>query len=83
MSDCPLVRLANNRKILKKFEQIGKVAIPISMWPWFFDALTTIARDGGHREIHCAILEGYLVFSRTPIARRTAFDSERQELWDN
>ncbi len=46
MDDCPLVRLANNRKILKKFEQTGKVAIPLSDWIRFFEALTMMTRDG-------------------------------------
>ena len=63
------MRLVNNRKILKTFEQTGKVTIPISEWLFFFEALTTIAHDNGQREIYCAIGERYLVFSRTPIDR--------------
>jgi len=35
MSDCPLVRLFNNSKILRTFEQTGKVMIPISEWLFF------------------------------------------------
>lgn len=81
MSDCPLVRLANNRKILKKFNQTGMVAIPVSMWLWFFEALTTIARDGERREIHCAIVEGYMVFSQTPFSWKTIKTIEGMSEW--
>ena len=40
MSDCPLVRLATNLKLLKQFEQTGQVVIPIADWICFFEALT-------------------------------------------
>jgi len=67
---CPLVQLANNRQILKKFEESGMVAIPVSEWLRFFEALAFITREGGRREIYCAIIGGYTVFSKTPIKRR-------------
>ena len=70
MSDCPLVRLATYLKLLKQFEQTGQVVIPIADWIRFFEALTFLNRDGGHREIYCAIGERYLLFSKTPIERK-------------
>jgi len=73
MSDCPLVQLAANLKLLKQFEQTGQVAIPIADWIRFFEALTFLNRDGGHKEIYCAIGARYLVFSKTP-NERTAKD---------
>jgi hypothetical protein len=82
MSDCPLVRLVNNRKILKTFEQTGKVTIPICEWLFFFEALTTIARDGGQREIYCAIGARYLVLSKTPIERETKTAPTQNELFE-
>ena len=69
MSDCPLVRLATNLKLLKQFEQTGQVAIPIADWIRFFEALTFLAHGDGQREIYCAIGARYLVFSKTPIER--------------
>ena len=81
MSDCPLVRLVNNRKILKTFEQTGKVTIPISEWLFFFEALTTIAHDYGQREIYCAIGARYLVFSKTPIDREAKMWQTQNELF--
>jgi len=82
MSDCPLVRLVNNRKILETFEQTGKVTIPISEWLFFFEALTTIARDGGQREIYCAIGARHLVFSKAPIEREAKTGSIQDELFE-
>src|SRR5262245_31020385 len=82
MSDCPLVRLATNLKLLKQFEQTGQVVIPVSEWLHFFEALTTIARDGGHREIYCAFAGEYLVFSRTPLERRAKKEPTQNELFD-
>jgi hypothetical protein len=81
MSDCPLVRLVNNRKILKTFEQTGKLTLPISEWLFFFEALTTIAHDYGQREIYCAIGARYLVFSKTPIEREATTDRTQDELF--
>jgi hypothetical protein len=66
MDNCPLVRLAYGHKILKQFEQTGKVAIHLNDWIRFFEALTFVNRDGGHREIFCAFAGEYLVFSKTP-----------------
>jgi len=66
MSDCPLVRLATNLKLLRQFEQTGQVVIALYDWIRFFDALAFINRDGGHREIYCAFAGEYLVFSKTP-----------------
>ena len=82
MSDCPLVRLVNNRKILKTFEQTGKVTIPISEWLFFFEALTTVAHDSGQREIYCAIEARYLVFSKTPIEREAKTRPTQNELFE-
>ena len=81
MFDCPLVRLVNNRKILKTFEQTGKVTLPISEWLFFFEALTAIAHDYGQREIHCAIGARYLVFSKTPIEREATTGRTQDELF--
>jgi hypothetical protein len=67
MSDCPLVRLASNLKLLKQFEHSGQVVIPVSDWIRFFEALAFLNRNGGHGEIYCAIGARYLVFSKTPI----------------
>jgi hypothetical protein len=69
MSDCPLVRFATNLKLLKTFEQNGQVAIPIADWPYFFEALAFLKRNGGHRETYCAFAGEYLLFSKTPIER--------------
>jgi hypothetical protein len=44
VSDCPLVRLAQHRKILKTLEQPGMVAIPMNQWLRFFEALEFISR---------------------------------------
>ena len=74
MSDCPLVRLATNLKLLKQFEQTGQVVIPIADWIRFFEALTFLNRDGGHREIYCAIGERYLLLSKTHIERKASSD---------
>jgi len=82
MSDCPLVRLATNIKLLKQFEQTGRAVIPITEWIQFFEALTTIARDGGHREIHCAFAGEYLVFSKAPLERRAKKEPIQSELFD-
>ena len=82
MSDCPLVRFVNNRKILKTFEQTGKVTIPISEWLFFFEALTTIAHDYGYEEIYCAIGARYLVFSKTPIEREATNGPNQNELFE-
>lgn len=71
MSDCPLVRLATNLKLLKQFEQTGQVVIPLTDWIRFFEALAFMNRDG-HQEICCAIVEGRLVFSKTPLKKKPA-----------
>jgi hypothetical protein len=82
MSDCPLVRLATNLKLLKQFEQTGQVVIPVSDWIRFFEALTFLNRDCGHREIHCAIGSRYLVFSKTPIERKARKEPTQSELFE-
>jgi len=71
MSDCPLVRLATNLKLLKQFEQTGQVVIPLTNWIRLFGALAFMNRDG-HQEINCAIMEGRLVFSKTPFKKKPA-----------
>jgi hypothetical protein len=51
MSDCPLVRLASNRKILKKLNESGIVTIPLADWLRFFEALAFMIQDGSQRLI--------------------------------
>jgi hypothetical protein len=53
MDVCPLVKLTKNRRTLKKFEETGRVALPLSDWLRFFEALTFLDREGGQREIYC------------------------------
>ena len=72
MSDCPLVRLATNIKLLKQFEHTGQVVIPLSDWIRFFEALAFVNRDGGHREIFCAFAGEYLVLSKAPFEKKPA-----------
>jgi hypothetical protein len=71
MSDCPLVRLTTNIKLLKQFEQTGQVLIPLTDWIRFIEALAFMNRDG-HQEIYRAIVEGRLVFSKTPLKKKPA-----------
>jgi hypothetical protein len=80
MDDCPLVRLAYGRKILKQFEETGKVVIHLNDWIRFFEALASV-NDGGHREIFCAFAGKYLVFSNTPFKKKPA--PSQQDLFDN
>jgi hypothetical protein len=82
MSDCPLVRLATNIKLLKQFEHTGQVVIPLSDWIRFFEALTFLNRDGGHKEIYCAIGERHLLFSKTPIERKAKERPTQRELFE-
>ncbi|HEV2663304.1 MAG TPA: hypothetical protein VG324_00220 [Blastocatellia bacterium] len=69
--DCPLVRLAKYRKLLKKFDETGKVAIPLDEWSGFFEALAYIDLEGGRKEIYCGIQDGYMFFSKTPLKRKS------------
>src|SRR5262249_53365051 len=55
MDYCPLVQLARNRKLLKKFEETGRVTMPLTDWARFFEALAFMNREGSAREIYCAI----------------------------
>jgi hypothetical protein len=71
VDDCPLVQPAYGRKILKQFEETGKVAIHLNDWIRFFDALAFL-NDGGRREIFCAFAGEYLVFSNTPFKKKPA-----------
>ena len=82
MSDCPLVRLATNLKLLKQFEQTGQVAIPVADWLYFFQALTILTRGGGHREIYCEIDARYLLFSKTPIERKAKKGPTQSKLFE-
>jgi hypothetical protein len=82
MSDCPLVRLAKNRAILKTFEQTGQVTIPLADWIRFFEALAFMTRNGGQREIYCAIVGEQLVFSKTPIERKAKKKPTQSELFE-
>jgi hypothetical protein len=82
MSDCPLVRFAENLKLLKQFEHTGQVVIPLSVWIRFFEALAFLARDGGQREIYCAIGARYLLFSKTPVERKAKELPIQDELFE-
>lgn len=82
MADCPLVRLTENLKLLKQFEQSGQVVIPIDDWLWFFEALAFITRDGGQREIYCAIRTQCLLLSKTPIKRKAKRKPTQDELFE-
>jgi hypothetical protein len=79
MSDCPLVRLAYSLKILKQFERTGRVAIPLTDWIRFFEALAFM-RQEGQREIYCVIAGDHMVLSKTPLKRKTA--PTQQDLFD-
>ncbi len=81
MSDCPLVRLAQNSKILKKLESAGMVAIPVTEWLCFFEALAFLNREGGQRFLYCAIHKGHLFFSKTPFERKADLPVQ-QHLFD-
>ena len=80
MSGCPLVRFVENLKLLKQFEQTGQVAIPVADWLYFFEALAFLKRDGGHREIYCAIGARYLFLSKTPIEWKAKKEPVQNEL---
>jgi hypothetical protein len=82
VSDCPLVRLAQHRKILKTLEQTGMVALPMNQWLRFFEALEFISREHGRQEIYCAILVEHIVFSKTPLKRKVEIRPEQIELFD-
>ena len=83
MSDCPLVRLAKNLKLLKRFEQTGRVAIPIADWLCFFEAPTFLTRSGGQREIiYCAIGARYLLLSKMPIEWKAKKGPSQNELFE-
>ena len=71
MSDCPLVNLATNRKLLKTFEQTGQVTIHISDWISFFEVMAYISREHDPLEVYCAIIGDHLILSRTPFKRDT------------
>ena len=79
MDDCPLVRLAYSLKILKQFEQIGRVKIPLTDWIRFFEALAFM-RQEGQREIFCMIAGEYMVLSKKPFERKRA--PIQQDLFD-
>jgi hypothetical protein len=80
VDDCPLVRLAYGRKILKQFEETGKVAIHLNDWIRFFEALAFV-NNSGLREIFCAFAGKYLVISKTPFKKKSA--PAQQDLFDN
>jgi hypothetical protein len=79
MDDCPLVRLAYSCKILKQFEETGKVAIHLDDWIRFFEALACV-NEGGDREIFCAIVGDYMVLSKTPLKRKPS--PRQQDLFE-
>lgn len=78
--DCPLVQLAKNRQILKKFEESGMVAIPVREWFRFFEALAFITRESGRQEIYCDLARGYAFFSQTPIKLRDDLGPEHGDI---
>ena len=80
--DCPLVQLARNQKIRKKFEEAGMVAIPLTDWIRFFEALAFLDR-GGAWEISCAIVGGYLMLSKTSFKRKPDLTPKQIELFAN
>ena len=82
MEECPFVRHVENLKLLKKFEQTGLVAIPISQWIRFFEALAFLAHGGTHREIYCVVGTRYVVFSKTPIKRMVKKEPTQGELFE-
>ena len=82
MSDRPLVRLAENIKLLKKLDETGIAIIHIDEWLRFFEVMAYLTRDGVHREIHCAIVGDYLVFSKTPIERKAKREPTQSELFE-
>jgi hypothetical protein len=82
MSDCPVVRLATNLKLLKQFEQTGQVAIPVANWIQFFEALAFLKHAVGHREIHCAFTGERLLLSRTPPERTAKKKPGQGELFE-
>jgi hypothetical protein len=69
MDYCPLVPHVKNIQFLRQFEQTGHVTIHISDWPRFFEALAHLSRDRDPLEIHCALVEDHLLFSRAPFKR--------------
>jgi hypothetical protein len=71
MSDCPLVNLATNRKLLRTFEQTGQVTIHISDWLRFFEVMAYISRERDPLEVYCAIIGDHLIISRTPFKQDT------------
>jgi len=80
--ECPLVQLGKYRKLLKKFEEAGMVALPASQWLLFFEALAFIYRESRRGEIYCTIAGGCVVFSQTPIKRRVDLRPDQIELFD-
>jgi hypothetical protein len=81
VSDCPIVRLANNLKLLKKFDESGMVAIPLTDWIRFFEALALMTRDG-QLVIYSTIVEGSLVLSKVPFKKKSDVTPKRQDLFD-
>jgi hypothetical protein len=82
MDECPLVRHVENLKLLKKFDQTGHVAIPISEWIGSFQALAFLAHGDGRREIYCAVETRYVVFSKTPIERKPKAAPRQEDLFE-
>ena len=82
MSDCPLVRLATNLKLLKQFEQTGQVAILVTDWIQFFEAMAFLKHVGGHREVNCAFVGERLVLSRMPPERTAKKKPTQSELFE-
>ena len=75
MSDCPLVRLATNLKLLKTFEQTGQVAIRIADWPYFFEALAFLKRHFYQYERYHAVRSKEMMEARVD----AVFDSLRKD----
>jgi hypothetical protein len=67
MDDCPLVRLAYSRKILKQFDETGKVVIPLTAWIRFFEALAFMNLNRSKKDRHRQFLSGATVFMKKTV----------------
>jgi hypothetical protein len=62
--------------------QTGQVVIPVDDWLYFFEARAFLKRDGGHREIYCAIGRRYLLSSKTLTERKAKKRPTQSELFE-
>jgi hypothetical protein len=59
-----------------QFEQTGQVAIPVTDWIHFFEALAFLKHVGGHRDVNCAFVGERLLLSRAPLERTEEEEEE-------